>query len=70
MTELVECHAGYTYAERPTAVLWGDKRLSVLELIERRNTPDGRYFLVRTEDDLAFILIYNEFDDAWQVREA
>ncbi len=70
MTELVECHAGYTYAERPTAVLWGDKRLSVLELIERRNTPDGRYFLVRTEDDLAFILIYNEFDHAWQVREA
>jgi hypothetical protein len=70
MTELVECHAGYTYAERPTAVLWGDKRLSVIELIERRNIPDGRYFLVRTEDDLAFILIYNEFDDAWQVREA
>ena len=70
MTELVECHAGYTYPERPSAVIWGDKRLSVIELIERRKTPDGRYFLVRTEDDLAFILIYNEVNDAWQVREA
>jgi hypothetical protein len=70
MTEWVECHAGYTYPERPTAVLWGDKLLSVIEIMERRKTPDGRYFLVRTEDDLALILIYNEFDDAWQVREA
>lgn len=70
MTELVECHAGYTYAERPTALLWGDKRLSVIEIIECRHTPEGRYFRVRTEDDLAFVLLYNEFYDAWQVREA
>lgn len=70
MTELVECHAGYTYAERPTAVLWGDRRLSVIEIIESRKTPEGRYFRVSTEDDHAFILIYNEFYDAWQVREA
>ena len=70
MTEFVECHAGYTYAERPTALLWGDKRLSVIEIMEWRHTPDGRYFQVRTEDDLAFILIYNEFFDTWQVREA
>ena len=70
MTELVECHAGYTYAERPTALLWGDKRLSVIEIMERSHTPNGRYFRVRTEDDLAFILVYNEFYDAWQVREA
>ncbi len=70
MTELVECHAGYTYAERPTALLWGDKRLSVIEIMEWRHTPDGKYFQVRTEDDLAFILIYNEFYDTWQVREA
>ena len=70
MTELVECHAGYTYAERPTALLWRDKRLSVIEIMEWRHTPDGKYFQVRTEDDLAFILIYNEFFDTWQVREA
>jgi len=70
MTELVECHAGYTYAERPTALLWGDKRLSVIEIMEWRHTPDGKYFQVRTEDDLALILIYNEFFDTWQVREA
>ena len=70
MTELVECHAGYTYAERPTALLWGDKRLSVIEIIECRHIPEGRYFLVRTEDDLAFVLLYDKFYDAWQVREA
>ena len=70
MTEFVECHAGYTYAERPTALLWGGKRLSVIEIIECRHTPEGRYFHVRTEDNLAFVLLYDKFYDAWQVREA
>jgi hypothetical protein len=70
MTELVECHAGYTYAERPTALLWGEKRLSVIEIIEWKRTPEGRYFRVKTEDDLAFVLIYDEACDVWHVREA
>jgi hypothetical protein len=70
MTELVECHAGYTYAERPTALLWGEKRLSVIEIIEWKRTPEGRYFRVKTEDDLAFVLIYDEACDVWHVHEA
>ena len=70
MTELVECHAGYTYAERPTALLWGDKRLAVIEIIERKRTPEGRYFRVRTEDQLAFVLIYDEACDLWMIHEA
>ena len=69
MTELVECHAGYTYAERPTALYWGGKRLSVVEIIEGQRTPTGRYFRVSTEDDLAFELIYDEDCDIWQVHE-
>ena len=70
MTELVECHAGYTYAERPTALYWGGKRLSVVEIIEGQRTPTGRYFRVSTEDDLAFELIYDEDCDIWQVHQA
>lgn len=69
MTELVECHAGYTYAERPTALYWNGKRLLVVEIIERQRTPTGRYFRVNTEDDLAFELIYDEVCDIWQVHE-
>ena len=69
MTELVECHAGYTYAERPTALYWGGKRLLVVEIIERQRTPTGRYFRVNTEDDLVFELIYDEVCDIWQVHE-
>ena len=70
MTEIVECHAGYAYAERPRSFLWGDKRLSVIEIIERKRTPEGRYFRVIADDNLAFVLIYDEADDAWQVHEA
>ena len=69
MAELVECHAGYTYAERPTAVLWGDQRLTVIEIIERRRTPAGRFFRVRTQNDQAFDLFYDELSYEWQVHE-
>jgi hypothetical protein len=69
MTELVECHAGYTYAERPTALLWQNRRLVVIEIIERKRTPDGRYFRVRTEENLAFELIFDEAGDTWQIHE-
>ena len=68
-SELVECHAGYTYAERPTALLWDDKRLEVIDIIESKRTPEGRFFRVRTEENKAFTLSYDELSDEWSVNQ-
>jgi hypothetical protein len=69
MPELVECHAGYTYPERPTAVLWAGQQLVVSEIIERRRTPAGLFFRVRTRNHKTFDLTYDEFSDEWEVHE-
>ena len=43
-SELVECHSGYTYGERPIALLWQGVRL-VIQVIEARwRIPGGTCF--------------------------
>jgi hypothetical protein len=64
----VESHSGYTYAERPTAVIWEGQRLPVAEILERRRAPSGPQFRVRTQDDQVFELFYQEASDQWSVE--
>ena len=65
--ELVECHSGYEYAGRPTALVWEGERLEVEEVLESWRTPDGKRFRVRATDQRVFELAYHEPNDAWQV---
>lgn len=67
--ELVECHSGYTYAERPIALHWQGERLLVQEIEARWRIPGGPCFRVRTEDGRAFELFYGELYDEWRVRQ-
>ena len=65
--ELVECHSGYTYAERPVAFDWDGERLEIVEVEARWRAPEGRYFRVRVEDGREFELIYGELKDEWRI---
>lgn len=65
---LVECHSGYTYADRPTALQWLGERLLVAEIEARWRLPGGRRFHVRTEDDRRFELFYRERPDEWRIH--
>ena len=67
---LVECHSGYTYAERPVGLHWQGELLEVAAIESQWHSPDGKYFRVRTRDDQVFELIYSEAHAEWQVREA
>ena len=66
-TELVECHSGYTYAERPTALHWEGKRLVIAQIEARWRIPGGRRFRVQVEDGRVFELFYGELYDEWRV---
>jgi hypothetical protein len=64
----VECYSGTRYAERPVALTWNGKRLSI-ETIERAwQTPDSVVFVVRVADDRRFELTYLPTHDQWTVR--
>ncbi len=69
MTEIVECHSGHEYAERPTALYWDEERLEIEEIISRWRIPGGKRFRVRTEDGQVFELFYGELYDEWRIHQ-
>lgn len=67
MNCLVECHSGYTYAERPMAVYWDGSRHEIDEILSRWRTPEGPAFQVRTTDGEVLSLLYQEQLDQWVI---
>ena len=68
MTEtVVECHSGYTYAERPLTFTWAGQRLVIETIAAEWQTPQGKHFRVSTSDEQNFELIYDITKDMWEV---
>jgi len=67
-SEIVECHSGYTYGERPIAVHWQGERLIVQAIEARWPIPGGTWFRVPNEDGRVFELFYGELYDEWRVH--
>jgi hypothetical protein len=67
VTGQVECHSGYTYAEKPLAFQWEGQRLEVASIEAEWRTPTGRSFRVRTPSGQQFELCYAEREDTWQI---
>ena len=42
--ELVECHSGYAYAERPVALVWEGERLEIEAVEAEWRIPGGKRF--------------------------
>jgi hypothetical protein len=75
MTDIVECHSGSAYAERPTAFTWQGQRLFIAEILSQGRTPQAKWFRVRTADGLIFKLSCVEAADErlseheWQIHQ-
>lgn len=63
--ELVTCHSGYQYAQRPAALHWEGDRLEVEQIEAEWRTPGGKHFRVRVWDGRLFELTYDELGDEW-----
>jgi hypothetical protein len=68
MNDLVECHSGSHYAEKPRALTWEGQRLEVQEVLSEWRTPEAKTFRVRTNDGQVFDLCYTEADQTWQIQ--
>lgn len=68
MSDPVECHSGYEYAERPVALHWEGERLTVDEVEAGWRIPGGKRFRVRTADGRRFELFYGELYDEWRIH--
>jgi hypothetical protein len=68
MSDLVECHSGYTYAERPVAFQWEGRRRVVAEILKDWRIPGAHCFRVRTGEGETFELFYGELYDEWRIN--
>jgi hypothetical protein len=67
MSDRVECHSDFEYAERPTALVWEGQRLAIEKIFEASRIPDGKRFRVQTTDGQLFELIYSDLYDEWRI---
>jgi hypothetical protein len=65
--ELVFCHSGDKYAERPLALVWQEKRLAVSQVLKSWRTPEAQAFRVVTQDQQVFDLFYDLDLDSWSI---
>ena len=68
MADVVECHSGYTYGERPIAFQWEGSRVVIEAIEDAWRVPGGRCFRVRTIDGDVFELFYGELYDEWRIH--
>ena len=68
MNDIVECHSGYEYGDRPTAFYWQEQRWEVIEILARWRTPEGKHFRVNTHHNQIFEILYVESEDTWQIK--
>ena len=69
MGELVECHSGFTYADRPVALTWEGMRLEISQILAEWITPEEKHFRVRTSDSRVFELAYSQTAREWQIHQ-
>jgi hypothetical protein len=63
----VQCYAGHRGEEEPRAFDLGDRRLEVVEIIDRWLAPDHRYFKVQADDGNVYILRHDEAAGEWEM---
>jgi hypothetical protein len=63
----VESDAGYRGEQEPCAFWLGERRLEVLEIVDRWIGPDQRWFKTRAADGHFYILRYDALSDEWEL---
>jgi hypothetical protein len=63
----VECYAGHRGEETPRALLIGERRVEVAELLDRWLAPDHRYFKLKDPDGDVYIVRHDVTVGTWEL---
>lgn len=64
----VECYAGYRGEETPRWFELEDRRVEVVEVIDRWYGQDHRYFKLRGDDGVVYLVRHDESADRWELK--
>ncbi len=65
----VECYAGYRGEETPRRLSFAGESIEIIEIIDRWLSPDHRYFKVRGEDQIVYILRLDVAIHRWEITQ-
>jgi hypothetical protein len=61
----VECYAGYKGEQTPRALVLGERRIDVVDVLDQWLAPDHRYFKVRGGDGDSYIIRQDTSSGEW-----
>ena len=61
----VECYAGYRGEQTPRAIVLGERRIAVVDVLDQWLAPDHRYFKVRGDDGDDYIVRQDVASGEW-----
>ena len=67
LTVGVECYASYRGEQTPRALILGDRRIAVAEVVDAWLAPDHRYFKLRAADGNTYLVRYDERSNTWEL---
>lgn len=62
----VECYAGHRGEETPRAFLLGERRVVVVDVLDRWLAPDHRYFKLKGDDGHTYVVRHDVRADRWE----
>lgn len=63
----VECHAGYRGEETPRALVLGEQRIEVADVLDQWLAPTHRYFKLLGKDGHTYIVRHDVVTGAWEL---
>ncbi|HJU43708.1 MAG TPA: hypothetical protein VJ691_12860 [Vicinamibacterales bacterium] len=63
----VECYAGHRGEETPRALTIDERRVEVVEILDRWLAPDHRYFKLKGDDGDIYIIRHDPASDSWEL---
>jgi hypothetical protein len=63
----VECYAGHRGEQTPRALILGDRRIDVAEVLDAWLAPDYRYFKLRAADGDTYLVRHDERSNTWEL---
>ena len=63
----VECYAGYRGEETPRALVLGEGRIEIAEVLDRWLDPDHRYFKLKDQDGHTYLVRHDVNSGKWEL---